>query len=180
VAVYFAVMLALGPAVGALLVLGRVLIADVIDEDERRTGLRREAMYFGMQGLMTKVSFGVGPLLATLLFTAFGNTAEQPLGILLCGPLAGVLALVGWLVFGVSPSGSGTTGRHGRDSTATRGRRPPTGRGRGVAPESELEGQQGSCRAKWSGEADSRCAVESASRLSIEPRVIRWIRSEPP
>jgi GPH family glycoside/pentoside/hexuronide:cation symporter len=99
VAVYLAVMAALGPAVGALLVLGRVLIADVIDEDERRTGLRREAMYFGMQGLMTKVSFGVGPLLATLLFSAFGNTAEQPLGILLCGPVAGALALVGWLVF---------------------------------------------------------------------------------
>jgi GPH family glycoside/pentoside/hexuronide:cation symporter len=76
-----------------------VLIADVIDEDERRTGLRREAMYFGMQGLLTKVSYGVGPLLATLLFTAFGNTAEQPLGILLCGPAAGVLALLGWVAF---------------------------------------------------------------------------------
>lgn len=99
VAFYLAVMVALGPPVGALLVLGRVLIADVIDEDERRTGLRREAMYFGMQGLLTKVSFGVGPLVATLLFTAFGNTAEAPLGILLCGPAAGALALLGWVAF---------------------------------------------------------------------------------
>jgi GPH family glycoside/pentoside/hexuronide:cation symporter len=99
VATYLVYMLALGPFVGATLVLGRVLISDVIDEDERRTGLRREAMYFGMQGLLTKASFGVGPLLATLLFTAFGNTADEPLGILLCGPLAGSLALVGWLVF---------------------------------------------------------------------------------
>jgi GPH family glycoside/pentoside/hexuronide:cation symporter len=56
-------------------------------------------MYFGMQGLLTKVSYGVGPLLATLLFTAFGNTAEAPLGILLCGPAAGALALLGWVAF---------------------------------------------------------------------------------
>jgi GPH family glycoside/pentoside/hexuronide:cation symporter len=92
-------MVALGPFVGAVLVLSRVLISDVIDADEQRTGLRREAMYFGMQGLLTKVSFGVGPLLATWLFATFGNTADEPLGILLCGPVAGVLALLGWLAF---------------------------------------------------------------------------------
>ena len=96
---YLALMGVLGLPVGALLVLGRVLISDVIDADEQRTGLRREAMYFGMQGLLTKVSFGVGPLVATLLFTFFGNTADEPLGILLCGPVAGVLALLGWLAF---------------------------------------------------------------------------------
>jgi GPH family glycoside/pentoside/hexuronide:cation symporter len=99
VATYFALMVALGPFVGSILVLNRVLIADVIDADERRTGLRREAMYFGMQGLLTKVSFGVGPLVATQLFAWFGNTAEEPLGILLCGPVAGALALLGWLTF---------------------------------------------------------------------------------
>jgi glycoside/pentoside/hexuronide:cation symporter, GPH family len=99
IAFYVGLMVVLGIPVGALLVLGRVLIADVIDADFSRTGLRREAMYFGMQGLMTKVSFGLGPLIATQLFTIFGNTAEQPLGILLCGPAAGVLGFVGWLVF---------------------------------------------------------------------------------
>jgi GPH family glycoside/pentoside/hexuronide:cation symporter len=96
---YVALMVVLGIPVGALLVLGRVLIADVIDLDERRTGLRREAMYFGMQGLMTKVSFGLGPLVATQLFARFGNTAEQPLGILLCGPVAAALGVLGWLAF---------------------------------------------------------------------------------
>jgi GPH family glycoside/pentoside/hexuronide:cation symporter len=96
---YLTLMVALGLPVGALLVLGRVLIADVIDADFARTGLRREAMYFGMQGLMTKVSFGIGPLVATQLFAVFGNTAEQPAGILLCGPVAGALGFAGWLVF---------------------------------------------------------------------------------
>lgn len=52
-----------------------------------------------MQGLMTKVSFGVGPLVATQLFAHLGNTAEQPLGILLCGPVAGALGVLGWLAF---------------------------------------------------------------------------------
>ena len=96
---YVALMIALGFPVGVLFVLGRVLIADVIDLDYERTGLRREAMYFGMQGLMTKVSFGVGPLVATQLFAHLGNTAEQPLGILLCGPVAGALGVLGWLAF---------------------------------------------------------------------------------
>ena len=98
-ATYVVLMIVLGVPVGALLVLGRVLIADVIDADFARTGLRREAMYFGMQGLMTKVSFGVGPLVATQLFQAFGNTTEQPLGILLCGPVAGLLGIAGWFAF---------------------------------------------------------------------------------
>lgn len=96
---YLVLMGSVGVPVGTMLVLSRVLISDVIDEDERRTGLRREAMYFGMQGLLTKVSFGVGPLVATQLFTIFGNTADRPLGILLCGPVAGILGLVGWAAF---------------------------------------------------------------------------------
>lgn len=96
---YLLLMSLVGVPVGAMLVLSRVLISDVIDEDERRTGLRREAMYFGMQGLLTKVSFGVGPLVATQLFTHFGNTADRPLGVLLCGPVAGLLGLVGWSAF---------------------------------------------------------------------------------
>lgn len=98
-ATYVALMGLIGVPVGGMLVLSRVLISDVIDEDERRTGLRREAMYFGMQGLLTKVSFGVGPLVATQLFTFFGNTADRPLGILLCGPVAGLLGLLGWAAF---------------------------------------------------------------------------------
>jgi GPH family glycoside/pentoside/hexuronide:cation symporter len=98
-ATYLVLLGTIGVPVGTMLVLGRVLISDVIDADEKRTGLRREAMYFGMQGLMTKISFGVGPLVATQLFTRFGNTADQPLGILLCGPAAGVLGLLGWLAF---------------------------------------------------------------------------------
>jgi len=58
-----------------------------------------------MQGLMTKVSFGVGPLIATQLFTIFGNTADHPLGILLCGPAAGLLGLAGWVAFRRYPLG---------------------------------------------------------------------------
>jgi GPH family glycoside/pentoside/hexuronide:cation symporter len=98
-ATYLVLLATIGVPVGTMLVLARVLISDVIDADERRTGLRREAMYFGMQGLMTKVSFGLGPLVATQLFTLFGNTADRPLGILLCGPAAGVLGILGWLAF---------------------------------------------------------------------------------
>jgi len=104
-ATYLVLMAGIGVPLGSMLVLSRVLISDVIDFDEKRTGLRREAMYFGMQGLMTKVSFGVGPLIATQLFTIFGNTADHPLGILLCGPAAGLLGLAGWAAFRRYPLG---------------------------------------------------------------------------
>ncbi len=46
----------IGLGLGGLVVLPDILLADVIDEDERKTGKRREGMYFGMQGLLMRGS----------------------------------------------------------------------------------------------------------------------------
>jgi GPH family glycoside/pentoside/hexuronide:cation symporter len=85
--------------VATLLVLSRPILADVIDHDAALTGYRREGMYNGVEGLVTKLAEGVGPLVATALFALFGATRDQPLGVVLVGPVAAVFCLAGWWLF---------------------------------------------------------------------------------
>ncbi|MBI5528726.1 MAG: MFS transporter [Deltaproteobacteria bacterium] len=80
-------------------VLPRPLLADIIDHDEKLTTYRREAMYNGVEGLFTRSASGLAWVLSATLFYLFGNSAENPLGVLLCGPVAAVFILAGTLVF---------------------------------------------------------------------------------
>jgi GPH family glycoside/pentoside/hexuronide:cation symporter len=80
-------------------VLPRAIFADVVDEDERLTGYRREAMYNGMEGILSKAAAASVPVITSQLFARFGATGAQPLGILLVGPVAGVLVCFGVLGF---------------------------------------------------------------------------------
>ena len=80
-------------------VLPRPLLADVIDYDEKRTGLRREAMYNGVEGLFTRSASGFAWLLSSLLFHFFGNSAENPLGIQLVGPVGAVFIAIAFFAF---------------------------------------------------------------------------------
>ncbi len=93
------VLLALAgaPLVGVYL-FPAALTADIADDDALRTGMRREAMYFGTQNFVEKTTTSLAPLLLGALLT-LGRTAEDPLGIRLAGPAAGVLVLAGWAVF---------------------------------------------------------------------------------
>jgi len=91
-------MLSAFPVSIALVVI-RPLLADVIDADEGITGKRREGVYNGMEGLIMKISAGLGPMIAGFLFAAFGNTPGNDLGIRLCGPVAGVSLLVAAYAF---------------------------------------------------------------------------------
>ncbi|HEY3359446.1 MAG TPA: MFS transporter [Polyangia bacterium] len=80
-------------------VLPRAIFADVVDQDETLTGYRREAMYNGMEGIMSKTAAASVPLVTSQLFAHFGASTAQPLGILLIGPVAGVLVLGGLIGF---------------------------------------------------------------------------------
>jgi GPH family glycoside/pentoside/hexuronide:cation symporter len=88
-----------GIPVATLFVLPNAMIADLVDYDENLTGSRREAMYFGMQGLMTKFAIALSFIVSGFLFRTFGYSAAAPLGILLLGPVAGVFVLAGLLIF---------------------------------------------------------------------------------
>ena len=89
---------AAGPVAIALVVM-RPLLADVIDEDEKLTNKRREGVYNGMEGLIMKFAAGLGPLLVGIIFSAFGNTLENPTGIIICGPVSGVCLLAAAYAF---------------------------------------------------------------------------------
>jgi len=74
------------------------LTADIIDYDELRTGMRREATYFGAQNFVEKTTSALAPLVLGILLT-LGRTTEDPLGIQLAGPVAAGIVLLGYLAF---------------------------------------------------------------------------------
>jgi len=95
----FLIYFLVAPPVAAVLVLQRPLISDVIDYDEKLTGFRRESMYMGAEGLITKMAWAISFLIAPGLMKLFGNTAEHPWGILLNGPVAAILLLAATFYF---------------------------------------------------------------------------------
>jgi GPH family glycoside/pentoside/hexuronide:cation symporter len=74
------------------------LIADIVDYDSLRTGLRREATYYGAQNFVEKTTSALAPLVLGALLE-LGRTADDPLGVRLVGPIAAVLVLAGYLSF---------------------------------------------------------------------------------
>jgi glycoside/pentoside/hexuronide:cation symporter, GPH family len=74
------------------------LTADIIDYDSLQTGVRREATYYGAQNFVEKTTSALTPLLVGALLL-LGSTTEEPLGMRLVGPVAGLLVLVAWLAF---------------------------------------------------------------------------------
>jgi Na+/melibiose symporter-like transporter len=89
--------------IAAAMVTGRSMMADVTDEDEARTGRRREGVFFGATSFAAKAFFGVGSLLAGLVFDAVGlakgmavadapATVVRDLGVIL---VVSILVLVG-------------------------------------------------------------------------------------
>jgi GPH family glycoside/pentoside/hexuronide:cation symporter len=86
-----------GLGLGGLVVLPDILLADVIDEDELKTGRRREGMYFGMQGLLMRGSIVLQVLVlnGTLALVGYDpdlTAAQQPA--LLEGGLRALFSIV--------------------------------------------------------------------------------------
>jgi len=93
------VMIALvGIPMSAVQAFPNALMADIIDYDALRTGMRREAIYYGTQNLVEKTVSSLAPMMLAVLLL-LGGTTDNPLGIRLAGPVAGVLVLGGWLAF---------------------------------------------------------------------------------
>ncbi len=65
----------LGIGLGGLLILLEVLIADVIDEDETRTGHRREGMYFGVNGFIIRLGVSLQAVVTGLVLNTSGYNA---------------------------------------------------------------------------------------------------------
>jgi GPH family glycoside/pentoside/hexuronide:cation symporter len=94
-AVSILVFALLAPGAAAFLVLQRVIITDVMDFDEKITGYRREAMYNGIEGLITKFAAGVAPMIVALNFSLF----TMDTGILTAFAVDALIALAAYLIF---------------------------------------------------------------------------------
>ena len=95
---HLAVLVANVALIGALFgcgaMLGPAVKADVIDDDEERTGQRKEGTYFASWNLAAKAAAGAAVMLSGALLQAVGfepNAAQAPLA------RAGILALFGGL-----------------------------------------------------------------------------------
>jgi glycoside/pentoside/hexuronide:cation symporter, GPH family len=75
-------------------VLAFALLADVIDADAARTGIRREAIYFGVQAILQKSMIGLSVVIFTLLQHSAGTS-----GLGWTGLLAGLCCLLGLICF---------------------------------------------------------------------------------
>ncbi|MCL4868478.1 MAG: MFS transporter [Anaerolineae bacterium] len=70
-----------GIGISGMILMTDVILADIADEDEMYTGLRREGMYFGLNGFITSLSFALVALVFRWLPPAYGydsTLAAQP------------------------------------------------------------------------------------------------------
>lgn len=93
-----AVLLVIGVPLAGVYLFPTALTADIVDDDAVRTGLRREATFYGAQNFVEKLASSLAPLLLGWLLL-LGNTAADPLGIRLVGPVAGLAVFLGYLIF---------------------------------------------------------------------------------
>lgn len=62
----------IGIAFAGIFLMDNILIADVIDEDEVKTGERREGMYFGLNGLVVTLSTAIASVFFGIIAPAYG------------------------------------------------------------------------------------------------------------
>ena len=93
-----AAMVVIGAPLAGVYLFPAALTADIVDDDSLRTGMRREATYYGAQNFVEKTATSLAPLFLALLLL-LGNSADDPLGIRLVGPAAAVFVAIGYVIF---------------------------------------------------------------------------------
>ena len=89
----------IGMAVAGFMLLPFALLSDVVDYDERLTGRRREAIYFGFQGTFQKITLGCSSFTFGQLAYVGGESTVSVSGLRLVAALAGVASLIGFFLF---------------------------------------------------------------------------------
>ncbi len=68
----------LGLSLAGFLMLPDLLIADVTDDDELKTGVRREGMFFGMNGFVIRFAFSLQGMVTGAVLTLTGYVRPSP------------------------------------------------------------------------------------------------------
>lgn len=92
-----------GFPIASIMILPTVILGQLIDLDEARTGANRAAMYYGVQGLFSKWVYAAAAAILSFLLSAYGRSAEEPLGVLLIGPVAGTFCVIAACLYMLYP-----------------------------------------------------------------------------
>ena len=88
----------MGYPVAVLLIVPNVILSELCDADVKKTGERREAMFFGVQGFFMKLNLGVSTAVLALMYSLFGKDISDPLGVRMAPIVGSVVALIGFVV----------------------------------------------------------------------------------
>jgi GPH family glycoside/pentoside/hexuronide:cation symporter len=84
---------------GGMFAVALGLIADLTDYDELKSGRRREAVYYGIYGIVRKTGWAACSLIMVAVFGVFGFTAQNPLGVRVIWLVCALACLLGFLMF---------------------------------------------------------------------------------
>jgi len=88
----------MGIPTAALIIIPNVILSELCDVDYKKTGERREAMYFGVQGFFMKLNLGLSTASLALLYSIFGKDISNPLGVRLAPVLGSIVAILGLII----------------------------------------------------------------------------------
>lgn len=83
-----------GVGLAGLMILLDVMISDIVDEDELKTGSRREGMYFGINGFMVRLGISVQSVLMGFVLTVSGYNSKVSVDAQPASALAGIRSLL--------------------------------------------------------------------------------------
>jgi GPH family glycoside/pentoside/hexuronide:cation symporter len=75
------------------------VIADLTDYDELKSGRRREAIYYGIYGIVRKTGWAFCSLILATVFSLFGYSAENPTGVRIIWLVCAFSCLIGLIAF---------------------------------------------------------------------------------
>jgi GPH family glycoside/pentoside/hexuronide:cation symporter len=75
------------------------IIADLTDYDQLKSGQRRQAIYYGIYGIVRKTGWALCSLILAGVFSAFGYSADNPLGVRVIWLVCALSCLIGLLFF---------------------------------------------------------------------------------
>lgn len=85
--------------IGGVLAVALGLIADLTDYDELKSGHRREAMYYGIYGIVRKTGWASCSLIMVSVFGLFGFSPENPMGVRVIWLVCALACFLGWIAF---------------------------------------------------------------------------------
>ena len=75
------------------------IIADLTDYDELKTGKRREAVYYGIYGIVRKTGWALCSLILVGVYSAFGYSVENPMGVRVIWIVCALSCITGLVAF---------------------------------------------------------------------------------